>query len=194
MVAGLGIGLAATGCDGPEDIARDPLAGVEGCEDVLDWTDEGSLLEGRALERIREERRKGGRCGDRVYPPQGPLDESPKLHCAARLHSVDMSVDNYVGFVAPDEVGVAARLASVGYEYATWAASIGAGWTEADNAVDSWLGDQDHCWKLFAAEIEEIGIGVVILPEIDPATLAPDEEPVPAHTTYWTLLVGTELD
>ncbi len=196
MTLGLAAGLAVTlvGCDGPEDIARDPLGGVEGCEAVLDWTEEGSLLESRVLERIEEERRTGGRCGDRVYPPQEPLRASPKLHCAARAHSVDMSADNYVGFVAPDEVGVVARLASVGFEYATWAASFGGGWTEADNAVDSWLGDERHCWKLFAGELEEIGVGVVILPEVDPETLAPDEEPVPAHRTYWTLLVGTELD
>ena len=105
-----------------------------------------------------------------------------------------MSVDNYVGFVAPDEIGVAARLADVGYSYATWAASFGAGWTEADHAVDWWLEDERHCWKLFAGELEEIGVGVVLLPEIDPATLGPDEEPVPAHSAYWTLLVGAELD
>ena len=173
------------------------LEAVAGCESVLDWSAEAALLEDRVVERINEERRTGGRCGDRSYAPQGPIARNAALQCAARLHSQDMATDNYVGFVAADEIGLRNRLEDVGYDYAIWAASIGAGWTVADNAVDSWLGDESQCWKLFAAELTGVGIGVALLPEAEVEENVPigeEEDPVPAHRSYWTLLVGAEVD
>ncbi len=184
-------------CDRPESSTDLQLADVEGCESVLDWSEEGALLEDRVVERINEERRTGGRCGDRTYAPQGPIARNAALQCAARLHSLDMVTDNYVGFVAADEIGLRNRLEDVGYDYAIWAASLGAGWTVADNAVDSWLGDESQCWKLFAAELTGVGIGVVLLPEVEVEEDVPigeEEDPVPAHRSYWTLLVGVEVD
>ncbi len=196
MLTVVAFGIFA-GCDAPESVAAVSLADVEGCENVLDWSPEGTLLEDRVIERINEERRTGGRCGDRTYAPQGPIERNAALHCAARLHSLDMVTDNYVGFVAPDEIGLLQRLEDVGYDYAIWAASIGAGWTVADNAVDSWLGDESQCWKLFAAELTGVGIGVVMLPEPEfeeDVPIGEEEDPVPAHRSYWTLLVGAEVD
>jgi len=191
---GLVFALAlGSGCDVADVPATDELAGIEGCESVLDWPEAASLLEARVIERISEERRTGGRCGDRVYPPQGPIARDPALHCAARLHSLDMLTDNYVGFVAEDELGIADRLGQVGYDYAIWAASVGAGWTVADNAVDAWLLNERQCWKLFAEELEGVGVGVATIPE---ELVAMDEEGelIPAHTSYWTLVVGVEAD
>jgi uncharacterized protein YkwD len=117
----------------------------------------------------------------------------PALHCAARLHSLDMAADDYVGYVAEDDLGVADRLDAVGYDYGVWAATVGAGWTVAEHAVDSWLANENHCWKLFAAELDGAGIGVVVLPELEPEAPAEGEEATPAHRSYWTLVVGDEV-
>ncbi|MCA9658841.1 MAG: CAP domain-containing protein [Myxococcales bacterium] len=191
LLAG-GLALAASACD-PDDSGEpvDPLAGVAGCEDAREWTEEGAIFEARVLERIGEERRTGGRCGERTFPPQGPLPMDPELRCAARLHSLDMAADNYVGYVAEDALGVADRLDAVDYDYGLWAATVGAGWTVADHAVDSWLESEHHCWKLFAAEFDGVGVGVVVLPE--PEAPPEGEEAVPAHRSYWTLVVGDEV-
>ncbi|MEZ4382498.1 MAG: CAP domain-containing protein [Nannocystaceae bacterium] len=183
--------VAATACD-PELHGEpgDPLAAVPGCDDARAWTDEGADFEARALERINEERRTGGRCGDQTYGPREPLRMDPALRCAARLHSLDMAADNYVGYVAPDGLGVADRLDDVAYDYGVWAATVGAGWTVAEHAVDFWLESEAHCWKLFAAEFDGAGVGVVVRPEGEAPVEG--EEPVPAHRSYWTLVVADE--
>lgn len=194
----LGLGLAlgqGLGCNltGFDDAALGE-GGENGqitpeCDAVEPWDDEGARLEALTLERINEARRTGGRCGDVNYPPQSALRLSPALRCAARLHSRDMHDRLYVGPIDPDGDDIGARLAEVGYAYRVWAAAVGAGWTEADAAVDAWLQNPNHCWKLYAREIHEIGVGV------DAQNLALDALPEAdtdgeVYGAYWTLVVG----
>lgn len=172
---------AAEGADNAELLSE--------CDAIDPWDDEGARLEALVLERINEARRTGGRCGDLNYPPQSALRLRPELRCAARLHSRDMQERLYVSPVDPDGVDIGARLGHVGYDYRVWAATVGAGWIDADDAVDSWLQNPNHCWKLFAREIHEIGVGV------DAQNLAVDEPPQAdtdgdVYPTYWTLIVG----
>ena len=50
----------------------------------------------------RRLRAQGGRCGDLNYLPAPPLRSAPALRCAARLHSQDMHIRQYLGQVDPD--------------------------------------------------------------------------------------------
>ncbi|MCB9702372.1 MAG: hypothetical protein H6711_10795 [Myxococcales bacterium] len=190
----LALALVLPGCaaDEPGEPV-DPLTTIAGCESEAMWSAEGAHFEARVIELVNDARRVGGRCGDRVYRPQGPLTVSPRLHCAARRFSVDMMSADFVGPIDPEDRDMGDRLDDVGYDYAVWAAGVGAGWTSADHAVDAWLENPAHCWKLFAREIEEIGVGVLVVPEDEVASTTGGEtegEGV-SHPTYWTLAVGT---
>lgn len=159
------------------------------CDGLADGAEEAARLELAALDRIDDERRRGGRCGDRTFPPQPPLRRDPRLTCAARRHAQDMSDRGYVGAVDPDGIHLGRRLEDADYRPSLWVAAVGAGWTDADHAVESWLQNPLHCYKLFARELEDIGVGVYLPPEGAPEPVDSDGDG-PAYATFWTLFVA----
>jgi hypothetical protein len=156
------------------------LSGAGACEGLPEWTPEARLIEDLVRERIDEERRRGGRCGDWTFPPRPPLARSSELDCAAKRHALDMAERAYISPIDPDGYDLGDRLGDVGYRYSLWAETVGAGWSDADAAVDAWLLAPAHCYKLFAAEFEQIGVGVHLIPE--PLEPAPRRAPHPIRT------------
>lgn len=157
-------------CDDASSDPTDPAPTVpnsERCDPVADWQDAPAEL--ALLAEINDLRAQGGRCGDLNFLPSAPLRLAPALRCAARLHSQDMHVRQFLGQVDPDGVSTGARLDAVEYDAATFGENNGFSTFDPDRtrriaaaAADiaaSWADNPGTCWKLRAGELEEIGIG-----------------------------------
>ncbi len=183
-----------TGATGDDSSEYGALAECEGTDP---WDPEGERLEAEVMARIDAERRRGGQCGEWTFPPRAPLGHEPRLRCAARRHSLDMATREYVGFIDPDGVNLGHQLDAAGYEASVWVASASAGWTDPDDLVDSLLQNPVHCYKLFAAELESIGVGVYLADLPDPTGTtggAADDtttaDGIPDYASFWTLFIA----
>jgi uncharacterized protein YkwD len=171
------------------DPAPEVPAGTR-CEPVADWPH--ARAEALLLAEINDLRAQGGRCGALNYLPAAPLRADPALRCAARLHSQDMHLRQYLGQVDPDGLGTRARLDAVEHRASTFAENVGFAAIDPDADIDrmataaadiaaSWADNPLSCWKLRAGELEAIGIGAYI------GGFTPDEEePLPGY--YWTAI------
>jgi uncharacterized protein YkwD len=113
--------------EGPDRNDPDGMPAVpEGtyCEPVADW-DEADADAERGLFQALNFAREGGfvACGEGDSADVRPLAMRPELRCAARLHSLDMSVtelfDHVIGGVGPEE-----RMRQAGYTFRVAAESI----------------------------------------------------------------------
>lgn len=165
--------LLVAACD-PAASEPDPadldVPALELCDPVADW--DSLAVEEHLVAQINALRRDGGRCGARSFLPAAPLGIDPALRCIARLHSKDMVVRGYLAQVDPDGVGTGPRLDAVGYLAATFAEDVAfvdapstadADLAEAaaDAAVRSWKDNPTTCWKLYAREWTDLGVGAV---------------------------------
>jgi uncharacterized protein YkwD len=142
------------------------------CESVSDW-DEGWEGDERQLLYVLNGARgaagtdaaqaQGVGCDGAESAPAQPLVMRPELRCAARLHSRDMSVNNYVNHVNQDDDGPEDRIRATGY-YAFGVAgeSIAApDWPANPSEILFALfeaGGSD-CKNLLDPRFEEVGIG-----------------------------------
>lgn len=165
--------LLAACDDTPADPADEaPAVPVsERCDPVADWPD--ARAEDALLVEINALRAQGGRCGDLNYLPAPPLRSAPALRCAARLHSQDMHIRQYLGQVDPDGLGTGPRLDAVEYRASTFGENNGFSALDPSPTVDrmraaaadiaaSWADNPGTCWKLRARELEEIGVGAFV--------------------------------
>ncbi len=164
----------AVGCDleplddeNGEEEAIAWVPALEVCDPVADWdVDEYEAALRTEINRLRGQ---GGRCGPLTFLPAGPLRPDPALRCAARLHSLDMVTRAFLGQVDPDGRGTGDRLVSVDYPASTFGEAVGFVTAERDApelahtaaaaVVRTWQDNPVTCWKLFARELEDLGVG-----------------------------------
>lgn len=187
------LALALAGaCDAPAPpTADDPepeVADLEACEPATMWPAPWSDAERDVLAEINALRADGGDCGDLHFSPAPPLAMHPTLRCAARLHTADMIARAYVSSVDPDGLGLGARLASLGYDAATFTEAVAVVTEDhvddADDARDvvlTWRDNPTSCWQLFARELTHVGIGG------QEATFMPKDDDEATRAAYWTL-------
>ena len=162
---------------------EEELAVPEGevCDPVREWDEDHAALEEEFQRAVNDLRAAGGTCGDLVFAPAAPVYLDPALRCAARLHSVDMAARPYLGEVDPDGIGTAARVAAVGYPAVTFGENVGFGYESAASAISLWADSPVNCWKLYAREFTDIGVGLS-LGEFDPKDFDPREG------LYWSVV------
>jgi uncharacterized protein YkwD len=143
------------------------------------WPQEAIDLELAIGQRIAEVRESGLSCGAAgTFDPAPPLHRSGRLICAARLHSLDMAVREFVDHENPDELLPWDRLRAVEYAFATADEAIAAGPFELEDVVDrAWLVRDGSCAAILADPYVHVGVGV----HVDDAS---------AHGRYFTLLLG----
>lgn len=162
--------LLAVACDpAPESAADEPVVpALPLCEPVAEFAT--LAVEDALLAQINALRRDGGTCGALRFLPAPPLAITPELRCIARLHSKDMAVRGFLAQVDPDGLGTDNRLDAVGVAASTFAENVGfvddADLTDAeDEAADaivrSWQDNPTTCWKLYARELTDLGVGAV---------------------------------
>lgn len=172
--------LLACDAPAPEVTAELVVPDTDVCAPVAEWTEAHAELEAQLQTALNDLRARGGRCGQLRFPPAPPVYMDPHLRCAARLHSQDMAALPYLGEVDPEGLGTAARLAAVGYTASTFAENVGFGYPDAASALALWADSSANCWKLYARELTDIGVGV------SPGTFeAKDDGPLTG--LYWTV-------
>ena len=167
--------VATGGCGEPDDprLGEDGVSNVSFCDPVALWDDEWVELEWQALELLNAERSAGATCGDQAFPPAEPLAMEPALRCAARFHSLDMSMARYFDHINRQGEQPADRFGRAGYNPAEAGENIAWGQPSAKDAVRQWMADRIDCATIMSPDFVHVGIGYY-----------PDAGP------YWTNAVG----
>lgn len=176
------------GLDGPEpsDSADDgpPAASdvpdIGYCAGVSDWAEQARLYEAEVVERVNEARAQPATCGAQSFGAVSPLTMNARLRCAARVHSLDMSVRGFFDHDTPEGVTPFDRMELAGYDFQAAGENIAAGQPTPKEVVDGWMQSPGHCSNIMSPDFTEIGVGYV--------SSSSGELP---H--YWTQTFGTPL-
>jgi uncharacterized protein YkwD len=131
------------------------------CSGVADWNDEWTTLEDEILELVNEQRAQGATCGDDYFPPVPPLTMDPALRCAARVHTLEMSENNYFSHTSLNGDEPWDRMNDAGYNWSGAGENIAGGSSTAQGAMNQWMGSPGHCSNIMSSGYTEIGVGMV---------------------------------
>lgn len=141
------------------------------CESVADWDAAADYNEQELVQYLNFAREAGLACGSNDPVPAGPLETSPELRCAARLHSRDMSERGFFDHVNPDGVGPEARMRQAGATFRVASESItvdewrgepgGPGNQERWQSLSALLMDRgDDCENAVDPSFDKVGVGL----------------------------------
>jgi uncharacterized protein YkwD len=147
---------------------------------VAEWSEPARAFETEVVERVNQERAQGATCGNQSFSATGPLAMEARLRCAARVHSLDMSVRGFFDHTNPDGESPFARMERAGYQYQAAGENIAAGQTTPQEVVDGWMLSSGHCMNIMSPDFSQIGVGYVF-----------DADGQLPH--YWTQTFGTPL-
>ncbi|MBI1945081.1 MAG: CAP domain-containing protein [Deltaproteobacteria bacterium] len=157
-------------CSQPND-AGPPVASDAGPIEVVDAglptspPDSWVAWEDEVTTRVNALRAAGGTCGaNEVFPPSGPLRVDVHLVAAARAHGADMAVNGYFAHESQDGTTPFQRMDQAGYTAFAAAENIAAGQRSPAEVVEAWRTSPGHCRNLYAADLNEVGVGYVYEP------------------------------
>jgi uncharacterized protein YkwD len=96
-------------------------------------------------------------CGDREFPPAGPVSWNPALGNAALAHSRNMADLRYFSHVEKNGSTVADRAGRAGYRFQRVGENIASGQDSAMEAVAGWLDSPGHCANIMQPGYTEMG-------------------------------------
>jgi uncharacterized protein YkwD len=131
----------------------------EHCRDTFAWPASYAASEEALLEAINTVRERSIRCGDREVDGLPPLRLSSALRCAARLHSRDMVLRDFIGSTDRDGEGPRDRMRAAGYRVEEADESLVIGEREAQGALLQLLEDRDDCFNVATWRHADVGIG-----------------------------------
>jgi uncharacterized protein YkwD len=142
-----------------EQGARGDGLDEEHCRDSFGWPDRYAAEETALLAAINAARARSIRCGDRGVQDLPPLRLSPALQCAARLHSRDMVLRDFIGSTNRDGEGPRDRMRAAGYRVDEADESLVIGERDAQAALEQLLDDRDDCFNVATRQHGDLGIG-----------------------------------
>jgi uncharacterized protein YkwD len=148
----------APGCS-PRAVTTDDVGEAEACEDVATWTAEAAGAETALLEAVNRARLLGAMCGEDYMPPQLELELVPELRCAARIHAKDLSRTGELTHEGSDGRSTLERVAEAGYPDFPRHELLAADYLLAQEVVDAWMAEPDHCRAILDGDIEHAGPG-----------------------------------
>lgn len=155
-------GSDADGGDVDDDPGADQGMPMPYCAPVADWPQELADMEEEVLALVNQHRAQGTPCsmsGDN--DPSPPLQMSPALRCAARLHSMDMVERDFRSHDNPDGEGPLARMRKVGFTGVYWGENIAGGHYSARAVVEAWMSSTSgHCENIMNSRFKEMGVGL----------------------------------
>ena len=113
---------------------------------------------------VNEQRARGGVCGGQAMPPAAPLVVLPQLVAAARAHSWDMGLNNYLDHRSRDGRGVGDRVRAAGYVGRGWGENIAQGHSSPQEVMQGWMISPGHCRNILNASFRFIGVGHAYTP------------------------------
>lgn len=131
------------------------------CQEVADWNPAWATFEVELLDIVNERRSQGANCDTKGnFGPAAPLTMNKALRCAARKHSLDMHVRNFLAHINPDGEGADARIAKAGYgKWSTWGENIAWGQVTPAAAVAWWIDSDGHCANIMNPSFKHLGVG-----------------------------------
>ncbi|MGB1275039.1 MAG: CAP domain-containing protein [Nannocystaceae bacterium] len=164
---------------------NDPVWDSAYCQPVSDtrpvnpWLPDWGSREAELLELVNALRASGTTCGGQAMPAVGPLTMEASLQCAARVHSLDMSVRDFFSHDNPDGESPFDRMGEAGYIFAAAGENIAAGVTTPADAMALWESSSGHCTNMMSPDYAEFGAGFI--------------EGDGEFGTYWTQTFGRPL-
>lgn len=119
-------------------------------------------VESRVLALVNEARAKPRRCGTESFAAARPIQLSPKLQAVAAAHAADMARHNYFDHAGRDGNHVEERASSGGYRWRHIGENISAGHTQAEAAMQDWLGSPEHCANVMSSAYTEMGAAFAV--------------------------------
>jgi uncharacterized protein YkwD len=133
---------------------------TEHCAPVANWDSLWAAWEEEVLVLVNERRAAGADCGSEgTFGPAAPLTMNPALRCAARLHSMDMVINNYFSHTSQDGTTFAQRISAAGYSWRSIGENISQGGSSPSAVVNGWMGSDGHCANIMSPGFVDIGIG-----------------------------------
>ncbi|UCE58818.1 MAG: CAP domain-containing protein [Phycisphaerales bacterium] len=128
--------------------------------EVSSWNSISAQYEDEVILLINQHRAGGASCGSEgEFAPAGPLTANDALRCAARKHSLDMSVNGFFDHDNLDGEGPDERIAEAGYAGSTWGENIAYGSLSPAQVVEGWMNSPGHCANIMYPDFTEIGVG-----------------------------------
>lgn len=146
----------------PDDdpAALDDIPENDYCDTVADWSDTWRAYEVEVLTLVNQHRAAGADCGSQgTFASTHALTMNGTLRCAARAHSMDMSVRSFFSHTNPDGDGPGARLGYAGWAGFTWGENIAWGYSSPTAVVNGWMNSDGHCANIMRSNYTQIGVG-----------------------------------
>ena len=123
-----------------------------------------SPYEAEVVYLVNATRARGAICGGVAHPPQPPLAVMPQLTSAARSHSWDMAMRNYMSHRSPDGRTVAQRTRAAGYRGPIVAENIARGYATPQAVMRGWMASTGHCRNIMSPRYRYLGVGYAFSP------------------------------
>jgi len=130
---------------------------------------------------VNQRRAQSAICGGTFHAPAPPLAAEQILQNAAKRHSEDMALRDFVHHVNPDGATMVDRVEAEGYPWWELAENVAAGYTTPQNVVAAWMASPGHCVNIMSPLYTQIGVGYAY---------EPDDLNEPPYLHYWTLNFG----
>jgi len=119
----------------------------------------GDPFEDQVLMLINQQRAVGATCSGTAFPPAPGLAADAGLQSAARMHSLDMSLNHFFSHTSLDGRTFSQRIRTAGYGGSPIAENIGEGYPTPQDVFDAWMGSAGHCTNIMSGSFRNVGIG-----------------------------------
>lgn len=119
-------------------------------------------VQSRVLALVNAARAAPRSCGTVSFAAARPLRLNTRLHAIAAAHATDMAQHNYFDHAGRDGSHVEERATSGGYRWRAIGENIAGGHTQAEAAMQDWLGSAEHCSNLMSPDYTEMATAFAV--------------------------------
>lgn len=112
------------------------------------------------LDLVNEARSQPQQCGNTRMPVAPPLAWDDRLETAAQLHSEYMAATNQMTHMGRNGSSFVDRITAQGYQLATGAENVAAGYPSYTSVLAGWMGSPGHCSNLMNPNFSDVGVGL----------------------------------
>ena len=124
--------------------------------------DESFAYKESIVQMINDYRRTGCDCGSEGYfAPASPVIWNDTLANAAKVHSTDMSANNFLNHTGSDGSSMGDRIKRLGYNMKTCGENIAKGYKNDKQVIQEWMKSPGHCRNIMIPYFKEIGFARV---------------------------------
>ena len=109
------------------------------------------------VELTNRSRTEGVTCGQTPMPSTTPLTYHGQLESAARIHSDDMSANDFFSHTGSNGSTVATRTSEQGYRFRAVGENLAGGYPTLEAAHNGWLLSEGHCQNIMNPAYNDIG-------------------------------------